>query len=735
MCKVGVFASCAHSVAGAPAGRAPRTTGVPAGHAHRAAGAPAGRAHAQGIIHRDLKPANILIDRSGHAFVTDFGLARDTSRASDLTGSGDVLGTPAYMAPEQANGETGRIGEATDVHALGVILYEMLTGSAPYGHGAPAEVLARLLRDEPTALRTIDRRIPRDLETICLKAIAKAPEGRYATVHAFLEDLRRFEAGQPILARGPNPLRHVVRFARAHWKLAAVAVVAAAATATFAHRRLEQRHLFDEMNAAETVHGSGNHLAAILLFQGLYVQTEGEWKEPIFQRMVRCAGELGTSEEAVEAWERVVSLQPDRSFGEADGAAARTLVAELKRKHTLLKDAANADPAGCERAAKRLRIFLAGTTGTTPEREAAQNDLGVIVDAQHATPDTPLEVPLEVVFFPKGTIDQLQKQADDVSDTPWRRGYAAFAAARSLEAAGNTSAAKVRLHQSCTLLQSTFPIYSCPEHLSNRKGTGWNAFWYDNFWQCHVVVQADTELRRLEPSEPAHLRGGLVFHLTGDPLPKGLVAAIDVSPCTTDVEKTARILGNWRGHHRASLTADHPARVGVCDGRWRLAVGAAESSFETDEAARLAEFYVLELDGMPADVVIDGAYVEMPPVRVRRLAEITLLSPDDGARVDLNQDVFRWTPVQGSSRYDVLVTSVGEEKEGSTSFHVTNTERVETPLLCYGDPGRHDIASFASSLSAGTMVEWTVDALDGTGRVIGVSSPKWKVLVARALGK
>src|SRR5262249_6410866 len=116
-------------------------------------------AHEHGIIHRDLKPANVLVDAAGQAYVTDFGLARDMAQSSKLTRSGEVMGTPAYMAPEQARGQKELIGEATDVHALGVILYEMLTGRPPYGCDAPANVLVRLLKEEPMAPRRIDRRI------------------------------------------------------------------------------------------------------------------------------------------------------------------------------------------------------------------------------------------------------------------------------------------------------------------------------------------------------------------------------------------------------------------------------------------------------------------------------------------------------------------------------------------------------------------------------------------------
>ena len=127
-------------------------------------------AHERGIVHRDLKPGNILLAGDGTAFVSDFGLARDVTKPPDHTGPGGIMGTPAYMAPEQIRGQTDLVGEATDVHGLGAVLYEMLTGRPPYGNGRVTDILARLLREEPPPPRSVDRRIPRDLETICLKA-------------------------------------------------------------------------------------------------------------------------------------------------------------------------------------------------------------------------------------------------------------------------------------------------------------------------------------------------------------------------------------------------------------------------------------------------------------------------------------------------------------------------------------------------------------------------------------
>jgi hypothetical protein len=162
-------------------------------------------AHQKGVVHRDLKPANVLVDDNDDAFVCDFGLARDLGEVGDATLSGQLVGTPAYMSPEQALGDRGKIGEAADIYALGAILYECLAGQAPF-HGLPlARLMHAVVTDEPTPLRRLNALVPQDLAVICEKAMQKRIEDRYTTVQALAEDLERFAIGKEILAR-PRPL-------------------------------------------------------------------------------------------------------------------------------------------------------------------------------------------------------------------------------------------------------------------------------------------------------------------------------------------------------------------------------------------------------------------------------------------------------------------------------------------------------------------------------------------------
>jgi WD40 repeat protein len=248
-------------------------------------------AHGLGVIHRDIKPQNIMLDQQSRPRILDFGLAKRLDEDATMTTEGSLLGTPAYMAPEQARGETKSVGPRSDQYSLGVVLYELITGRKPFD-GAPHVVVAKVATEEPPSLRSLRADVPADLAAICQKVMEKDPAKRYATAEAFADDLERWRTDRPIEARPITRLERTVRWCRRNpaptVAVATVGVallVVAAASALYAERQhhfaVEQSKA-TELNAklaadlATSLKESNRRLAAQHLQRALSAYERGE---------------------------------------------------------------------------------------------------------------------------------------------------------------------------------------------------------------------------------------------------------------------------------------------------------------------------------------------------------------------------------------------------------------------------------------------------------------------------
>ncbi len=181
-------------------------------------------AHQRGVLHRDLKPANILLDERGQPLVSDFGLAKLRDAKSDLTLTGNILGTPQYMAPEQAGGKSKQVTTAADVYSLGAVLFHLLTGRPPFDGTTPLEVARKVLQEEPPRPSAIVPAIDQDLETICLKCLEKNPAARYSSPSALAADLQRWIKHEPISARPISSTQRIAKWVRRNPVVAALAM-------------------------------------------------------------------------------------------------------------------------------------------------------------------------------------------------------------------------------------------------------------------------------------------------------------------------------------------------------------------------------------------------------------------------------------------------------------------------------------------------------------------------------
>jgi WD40 repeat protein len=360
-------------------------------------------AHEAKVVHRDLKPANVLLGADGTPRVSDFGLAKRLD-GPGRTGSGMVLGTPSYMAPEQAQGKKD-VGPAADVYALGAILFECLTSQPPFQAATPLDTLMRVVSAEPPRPTQLNPRVPRDLETICLKCLNKEPPKRYASAYSLAEDLRRWQAHEPIKARPVGPLERAVRWCRRKpvvaGLLAAVALLLVALTAGALGHAAQQRRFAEEKELARRETASG-------LYRSLLGQAAA----------VREAKELGYRKRVWEYLHEAAALEvPEKNLDQIRDEVLASLGDPIGVEPMAVANAPRATPPNLS---DRLRGALADLQKTTPLRTYAPSPDGkhlaafatspprvLIVDWEGKTvgqTDLPLGTVHALAFTPDGKI-------------------------------------------------------------------------------------------------------------------------------------------------------------------------------------------------------------------------------------------------------------------------------------------------------------------------------------------
>ncbi|MBI3862448.1 MAG: serine/threonine protein kinase [Planctomycetia bacterium] len=676
--------------AGADANEAPRARLSPSQALALLKQAAAGveHAHAHGIIHRDLKPANILVDASGHAYVTDFGLARDTAQDSKLTRSGEVMGTPAYMAPEQARGQKELIGEATDVHALG------------------------------------DPRIPRDLETICLKAMAKAPDRRYASVRALLEDIRRFESGEPVLARRPGLLFHTRRFVRRHAKLA-LAVLFTAGVLLALAPRLFDKSVDELIKWANDQQMAGEGSAALKTYARAYRKASNSERRNILEQILACARSMDNPKLVGEAVQDLLAVDPDVSLQEFDYAVADAW--GTGKGKDLNKMGPDELRQVAEFGEKRLQLVLGGVHSTQEQKADAEMHLGRIRTMQamiEAAPDL-------VGALPIGDPADLLKRAgsaDDQTHPVWERGTAAFGAGFILEKSGDKAAALDAYRLAFQLMRPACPVYA---GVGQGINMGLPRDKQDQSKEPRLLRALSQAIRRLDPAAPDTLRGGIRFRLVG-PLPspqdwKFLRVSLWDRSLDNPVHSAFGAVGVPGGDlmpgHPGTfpLQLDGTAWVGVADGKYRIAVWHTGSGGIGDGKSTPRKPVELEFRGVPAEVEIRGDTIEVP-IRSYDLEEMSQVAPADGASVDLRQAAFRWSPVAKAVEFNLTIGH-SIAIPGGTRTDFIFSEPVKGTTFSPADLPAAKRKQF-ESLKRGHTGTWNVTAYDAEKLKIGESSTR-----------
>jgi predicted Ser/Thr protein kinase len=688
-------------------------------------------AHRQGIVHRDLKPSNVLIDRDGTVFVTDFGLARDISQSAKVTQTGELLGTPQYMAPEQARGQASLIGEATDIHALGLLLFEMLTGEPAFASPSPADVLVKLLHEEARALRSIDRRIPRDLETICQKMLQKSPDARYASVSALLEDIRRFETGEPLKARRTSFLTHAVRWSQRHWKIAASAVVVAAVTATLAV--LIAAPLFDKSFEQLIAWGdeefaSGNPAVAARVYTRALNSASDADKLLVVDRIAQTCRSMDDPKAAVDLALSIIDVAPDKSFGKHDLLVAKSVVAREYNNENLGETNiwhSKSDPI-LRLVKTRLELALQQSLSEDEKLEAEE----ILTNVNLAIADSgyPARYQPEYLYkVPTGSEDELRQLLDDQDGAVWNRAKAGIALGRLFEQNDQKAEAVGAYRQAYELARSIYPMY---EGVKDAVGSG-SRLDAPDAQECVLVHELVMALNQLDPQSMPLPKGRVEFEVVGMTLPP--TVHIDLVLKLFDPSITDPHEGLSHNLPRlVPLRQDRPVSVSVLDGTYRLDHSGLHSRWDADDE-NVGRLVQVDIEDWPREITVRGDVVKLPPIRVRLTKAIELQSPASGEAINLSDIELRWTAVPDAKLYRLHLSVRKETPYPSTAMFLSLD--VDNPRFRFAEMDRGYVHLVQENLVAGSLGEWRVDAYDADGRCIGKALQESRFLVAETLSE